>query len=107
MAGHVAGGRPAARLLSRLGLPGHTDAILRHLKRHMAGHTDSQKARAIGIDEWAWRKGYGNYGTIIVDLERRKVLAVVQNRSADVTANWFRDHPTVEIVRRDRCGLYA
>jgi hypothetical protein len=32
MTGHTAGGRPAQRLLQRLGLPGSTDTILRHLK---------------------------------------------------------------------------
>ncbi len=61
----------------------------------------------VGIDDWAWRKGYGSYGTIIIDLERHEVLDVMQDRTADGTANWFRNHPEVEVVSRDRCGLYA
>ena len=65
------------------------------------------KVRVVGIDEWAWRKGYGNYGTIIIDLERREVLDVMQDRTAERTANWFREHPEVEIITRDRCGLYS
>jgi len=29
--------------------------------------------KVIGVDDWAWRKGC-TYGTIIFDLERRKVI---------------------------------
>jgi hypothetical protein len=47
------------------------------------------------------------YGTIIVDLERRQVVDVLADRSADSTAEWLRVHPEVEIVSRDRAGLYA
>jgi len=59
-----------------------------------------------GIDDWAWRKGT-NYGTIIVDLERRQVVDLLADRSAATTASWFKDHPEVEVVSRDRAGLYA
>ena len=59
-----------------------------------------------GVDDWAWRKG-SNYGTIIVDLERREVVDVLADRSASTTASWFKDHPGVEVVSRDRAGLYA
>jgi transposase len=41
-----------------------------------------------GIDDWAWRKGT-NYGTIIVDLERRQVVGLLADRSAATTASWF------------------
>ena len=59
-----------------------------------------------GVDDWAWRKG-SNYGTIIVDLEHRGVVDVLADRAAATTASWFRDHPEVEMVSRDRAGLYA
>ena len=59
-----------------------------------------------GVDEWAWRKGT-NYGTIIVDLERVQVVDVLADRSAATTASWFKDHPNVEVVSRDRAGIYA
>ena len=48
-----------------------------------------------------------NYGTIIVDLERREVVEVLADRSAATTASWFKDHPDVEVVTRDRARLYA
>jgi transposase len=46
-------------------------------------------------------------GTIIADLERREVVDVLQDRSARSAARWFRDHPEIQVVTRDRCGLYA
>ena len=33
------------------------------------------------------------YGTMIVDLERRQVVDVLADRSADSTAEWLRVHP--------------
>jgi transposase len=62
--------------------------------------------RAIAIDDWSWRKGF-RYGTIVVDLERRTVADVLKTRSAHGTADWLKQHPDIELVSRDRCGLYA
>jgi hypothetical protein len=47
------------------------------------------------------------YGSIIVDLERRTVADVLPVRSAESMERWLMQHPGVEIVSRDRCGLYA
>jgi transposase len=63
-------------------------------------------ALSIAIDDWSWRKGFA-YGTIIVDLERRTVADVLESRSAKATADWLKRYPGIEVVSRDRCGLYA
>ena len=47
------------------------------------------------------------YGTVIVDLERRRVVDLLPDRSAASTAKWIEGHPEVEIISRDRAGLYA
>jgi transposase len=60
----------------------------------------------VGIDDWSWRKGT-TYGTILVDLERREVLDVLADRSADVTSHWLTGRSKIEVVSRDRAGLYA
>ena len=103
--GHAAGGRPAERLLARLGMPTSDDTILRHLKRDATARAVPEP-RVIGIDEWAWQKGR-TFGTIIVDLEAREVVDVLPDRSSAATAAWLRRHPSVEIINRDRQGLYA
>jgi transposase len=62
--------------------------------------------RAIALEDWSWRKGF-IYGTIIADLERRTVADVLKTRSARATAGCLNRHPAIEMVSRDRCGLYA
>ena len=104
--GHSAGGRPGERLMKRLGMPASDDTIIRHLKRRMAAFGAKTTVRVAGIDDWAWRKGC-RYGTVIVDLERREVIDILRDRSASGTAEWLRRHPELEVVSRDRCGLYA
>jgi transposase len=104
--GHAAGGRPAERLMTRLGMPTSDDTILRHLKRQAASSTTRPPLRVAGIDDWGWIKGC-RYGTLIVDLERREVVDVLPDRSAGSTAQWLRQYPEIEIISRDRCGLYA
>lgn len=64
------------------------------------------KVRVLGVDDWAWRKRQ-EYGTILMDLEQRQVIDLLPVRSAASFADWLRHHPGVEIIARDRCGLYA
>jgi hypothetical protein len=100
------GGRPSERLMMRLGMPVSDTTILRSLKGHARFRSANDAVRVAGVDDWAWRKG-ANYGTIIVDLERRRVVDLLADRSAETTACWLKDHPEVEVVSRDRAGLYA
>lgn len=60
----------------------------------------------MGIDEWAWKKGR-TYGTILVDLEQKRPVDLLPDREVNSVASWFRAHPEVEIIARDRSGLYA
>jgi transposase len=103
--GRSLGGRPAERLMRRLGMAVSNDTTLRHVKRG-AQITCDKKLRVVGIDDWAWKKGQ-HYGTILVDLERRTVADLLPERSAQQVEHWFKQHPGVEIVSRDRFGLYA
>jgi transposase len=104
--GHSTGGRPAERLMKRLAIPASNDTILRHLKRHVAKNHVGAALRVVGIDDWSWRKG-STCGSIMIDLEQRQVVDVLADRSAQGTAEWLEQHPEIEIVSRDRCGLYA
>ena len=92
--------------MKRLGMPVSDTTILRSLKEHARTRSDNGAVHVAGIDDWAWRKG-ANYGTIIVDLERCQVVDLLGDRSTATAANWFKEHPEVEVVSRDRAGLYA
>jgi hypothetical protein len=42
-----------------------------------------------------------------MDLEQRRVIDLLPVRSASSFADWLKAHPGVEIITRDRSGLYA
>lgn len=104
--GHSAGGRPGERLMQRLGMPVSDNTILRQLKRDAVFAQRNSEIRVVGIDDWSWRRAT-SYGTIMVDLERRSVVDILDDRSVESAAKWLRDRPSIEVISRDRCGLYA
>lgn len=106
LVGYTAGGRPGCRILERLAMPVSDDTVLRTLKRASDTQPDPDLVRQLGVDDWAWRKGQ-KYGTILVDLERHRVVDLLPDRTAESFKRWLTQHPTIEIVSRDRCRLYA
>jgi transposase len=62
--------------------------------------------RILGVDEWAWRKGY-RYGTILCDLEQRQVVDLLPDASARTFAEWLRARPGVEVIARDRAERFV
>jgi transposase len=107
LVGHRTGGRAAEFLLKRLAMAVSDDTILRRIKRRARAATHGeQRLRVVGVDDGAWKKGQ-TYGTILVDLERRTVADLLPQRSADQLAEWLKQHPEVEVITRDRFGLYA
>lgn len=59
----------------------------------------------IGIDEWAWKKG-SQYGTILVDLEHGRIADLLPERSVESSTDWFKKHPEVKIISRDRGKIF-
>jgi transposase len=62
--------------------------------------------QAVGVDEWAWRRGH-RYGTILVNLADPRIVDLLPDRSAASVAAWLGQHPTITTVCRDRRDLYA
>src|SRR5216684_1314359 len=54
----------------------------------------------------AKRKGH-TYGTIVVDLDRRCPIDLLEDRTAETVAAWLQAHPEVTVVARDRAEAYA
>jgi hypothetical protein len=92
--------------MARLGMPVSDTTILRSVKKLAGVQPNPAVVRVAAIDEWVWRKGM-TFGTVIVDLERRQAVELLADRSAGTAAEWFERHPAIEVVSRDRAGLYA
>ncbi|WP_349606525.1 ISL3 family transposase [Cupriavidus sp. DF5525] len=103
--GHALGGEAAARLANVLGLRTSADTVLWELRR-APERKRKPRPRVVGIDDWAIARGH-QYGTIIVDLERREPIEVFAGREGTAVAAWMRAHPSIEIVARDRAGAYC
>ena len=102
--GLALGGRPAASFARRLMLPVSNDTLLRVVRRR-ASLPDDQ-LNVIGIDDWAWRRNH-RYGTIVCDLERRRIVTLLPDREIATVEAWLGDHPDIGIVSRDRGGGYG
>ncbi|MGB7926402.1 MAG: ISL3 family transposase [Pyrinomonadaceae bacterium] len=98
------GGEAGARAAAHLGMKSSPDALLRRARStSLSPHC---VPRVIGVDDFAFRKRKC-YGTILVDLERHRVIDLLPDREAETLQRWLEAHPTVEVVTRDRWWAYS
>lgn len=102
--GFALGGEAGARLGRVLSIPGSSDTVLRLVKQTELPVASSP--RVVGIDDWSWKRRL-RYGTLICDLESRKPIDVLPDRSVESVSAWFEKYPSIEIVSRDRSSEYA
>ena len=91
-------------MATRIGMPVGATTLLRRIRE--ADLDPPLPPRVLGVDDWAWRKG-SHYGTILCDLERGRRVEPAARPEGETLAAWLKDHPSVEIVVRDRAGAYA
>lgn len=102
--GLALGGRPAACFAKRLMVPVSNDTLLRVVRRR--AKPPIEPLNVVGIDDWAWRRNH-RYGTVICDLERRRIVALLPDRAIATVQAWLTDHPEIGVVSRDRGGGYG
>jgi transposase len=92
-----------ARVAEQLKVEISPDTILRLVRTTTI--TEAENVRVLGVDDWALKKGQ-NYGTILIDLEKRRPIDLLPDRTKETLQDWLQQHPGVEIVTRDRSFEY-
>jgi transposase len=103
LVGFALGGEAGARLAVRLGMRTSPSTLLRGL--HSAALPSFEAPEAIGVDDFALLKGR-KYGTIVADFERHRPIELLEGRSAEILAEWLKQHPKLRVIGRDRSTEY-
>ena len=98
------GGQAGSRLTQAMNIPTSGSTLLRRIAT--TANEPEPTYRFIGIDDFALRKGQV-YGTILIDLERGRVIDLLDGRDGAALEAWLKNHPGVEVITRDRWAAYA
>ncbi|GAB1798327.1 ISL3 family transposase [Priestia megaterium] len=94
----------ASRLSKHLGIVTSHHTLLRLL--HKLKLPSYEPPVHIGIDDFAFKKRC-RYGTIIINQETRRPIAILNGRDKETVVKWLEQHPTIQTVTRDGSFTYA
>ncbi|WP_181833100.1 ISL3 family transposase [Bacillus taeanensis] len=80
------------------------DSLLRFI--HQIKVPSYSQPTRVGIDDFAFKKR-NRYGTLIVDLDSKKPIDVLNSQDGTSVQSWLKKHPSIELVSRDGSKTYA
>ncbi len=101
--GFATGGKGGERLSDKLAMPISEATVLCSL--FLVPLPEVGNVRVVGVDDWSWRRGK-RFGSILVNLETHKIVGLLADREAESVRQWLAAHPEVDVVSRDRGGVY-
>lgn len=72
----------------------------------MPGIVDKSRILNICVDDFAIRKCF-SYGTIMVDLDTRRIIDLLPSRETQAVQEWLKTYPNIRIVSRDGAMTYS
>jgi transposase len=102
--GFALGGVAGQRLVEGMGLVSSPDTLLRLIRAQP--EEQAPPPRVLGVDDFSFCKRK-SYGTILIDLERRRPIDLLPDREAATLETWLKAHEGIEVISRDRGGPYA
>lgn len=95
-----------ARILKSMNIKTSGDTVIRTLIKRYEKQSEPKCGSTIGVDDFAYKKRH-TYGTIIVDEETRRPVAVLDGRDGTTLKEWLQKNKQVRTVTRDRASAYA
>ena len=95
-----------ARILKSMNIKTSGDTVIRTLIKRYEKQPKVECGSAIGVDDFAYKKRH-TYGTIIVDEETHKPVAILDGRDGATLKEWLKKNKQARTVTRDRASAYA
>lgn len=95
----------AAMICRLIGIKISGDTIIRMLRK-LADNAIQPMGDAIGVDDFAYRKGR-RYCTVICDSTTHRPLDILEGRDGKALKEWLAKNKQIKVVTRDRAGAYA
>ena len=96
----------ASRIAKTMNIKVSGDTIIKILLKKYDAIEPSTCSSTVGIDDFAFKKRH-NYGTIIVDEETHKPIAILEGRDGNTLSTWLKNNKHIKTVTRDRASAYA
>ena len=95
-----------ARILKSMNVKTSGDTVIRTLIKRYEKQPAAECGSVIGVDDFSYKKRH-IYGTVIVDEETHRPIAVLEGRDGLALKDWLKKNKQVRTVTRDRASAYA